>query len=177
MNQVYLRPLEATDLEQIHRWHNDAELYQHLVGNYRNVTLDDVARWLTQRMSNGSTERNFAICETGSGRHLGNLYLRNIDSVAGEAELHIFLGDASSRGAGRGTAALQLALKIAFETERLSRLYLHVLATNLAAIRLYERTGFRFEDRLTEATVKNGVPTEVLRMTMKSPYLPKSPEL
>ena len=37
---VYLRALTMNDIERTHRWHNDADLYESLVGNFRHVSIE-----------------------------------------------------------------------------------------------------------------------------------------
>ena len=173
LNPVFLRPLAAADLDRIYRWHNDPLLYEHLVGTYRQVSRNQVEQWLQQRLENASFERNFAICETATAEHRGNLYLRDVDFEEKCAELHIFIGEAVCRGRGLGTGAVRRAIELALGSERLRRLYLHVLATNTSAIRVYEKCGFRTEKRLPSLVEKRTGPVDVLLMELKLPGPPR----
>jgi len=160
-----LRPLELQDADAIFRWHSDPELFEHLVGDYRPVQRENVREWLARRMASSDIERNYAICR--SGEHVGNLYLRDIDWEKGCAELHIFIGDASNRGQGIGTEAMRLALDQAFGALALKEVFLHVLATNQSAIRLYERCGFTLQGKRAAPAEKRCGTVDVLRMSLR----------
>jgi len=117
------------------------------------------------------TERNYAICR--SGEHVGNLYLRDIDRQHRRAELHIFIGDVGNRARGIGTEAMRLALEEAFGALGLQEIFLHVLATNQAAIRLCQCCGFTFDGKRTTPADKRGAPVDVLRMKLRKDQRPE----
>jgi RimJ/RimL family protein N-acetyltransferase len=165
---VYLRPLEAGDIERILKWHNDPALYDHLVGAYRPVTRASVETWLAQRRA-AENEVNRAICLCESDEHIGNIYLRDIDRVSGRAELHIFIGDTAHRSKGYGSAAVRQLVNHAFKELRLQRVFLLVLADNERAIRVYEQCGFEREGRLRRHVLKNGQFHDVLVMAVLRP--------
>ena len=78
--------------------------------------------------------------------------------------MHILIGDDRDRGRGFGRAAVDLLLDHAFDTLGLARVYLHVLAGNAAARRLYAARGFLEEGRLRGHAFKNGRWEDVLVM-------------
>ncbi len=164
MDAVYLRAFEANDLDRIWRWHNDESLYATLGGTYRCVSRETVADWLQRKMTTSPDEWNRAVCLRDSHEHIGNAYLRDIDPAARKAELHLFIGDAHNRGRGYGQAATRLLLAAAFEQLDLQRVYLHVLANNLPAIRAYERCGFEPEGMLRRHAFKQGQFVDMLVM-------------
>jgi RimJ/RimL family protein N-acetyltransferase len=161
---VFLRALEVTDLERLHRWHNDRELYQKLVDGFRFVSQTAESEWLQQRVKYSIHEVTLAICLTGSGEHIGNVYLRPIDWVARKAILGILIGDPANRRKGCGESALRQTLRHAFKDLGLNRVYFEVLADNAAAIRVYEKCGFVPEGRLRNHAFKDGVTRDLIVM-------------
>lgn len=164
MTSVYLRTLALADLDRIARWHHDPALYRMLVGNFRPVNRSSVEEWLRARMAPSEHEVNLAICNAETSEHVGNVYLREIDRIAGRTELHIFIGDSSQRSKGFGQAAVRLALDHTFRQLGLRRVYLFVLADNLPAIHVYKKCGFIEEGRLRRHAVKEGEFKDVLVM-------------
>ena len=154
--EIKLRALSEADLERVLGWHNDSELYTTLGGRFRYVNRETEEKWLRQRMQSPD-EVNLAICLADSDEHIGNLYLRNIDWVHRNAELHIFIARSEHRGKGYGSAAMRHLIRHAFSDMGLVRIYLHTLASNSQAISSYERCGFTVEGRLRRHVFKNGV--------------------
>jgi RimJ/RimL family protein N-acetyltransferase len=76
-----------------------------------------------------------------------SLWDRSIPHQA--AELSIWIGEGHRNG-GNGTEALRLALRHAFGTMSLHKVYLRVLEYNVRAIRTYQKCGFRIEGTLRE---------------------------
>lgn len=160
---IYLRALTHNDLDRVLSWHNDHELYASLSGHFRYVSREAEAEWLRRRIE-ARDEVNLAICLSKTHEHIGNIYLRNIDWVHRNAELHIFLAKPGHRGKGYGSEAVQKTTRYAFEDLGLMRIYLHVLATNSAAIKSYERCGFVAEGRLRRHAFKAGTFQDIVVM-------------
>ncbi len=112
-----------------------------------------------------------AICLAAGGGHIGNIYLRQIDWLAGHAELGMFVGDPTQRGKGYGKAALRLLVRHAFEDLGLHRLHLTLLADNGPAMRLYESCEFRVEGTLRDHAFKDGAFRDLLVMGLLAPHL------
>jgi diamine N-acetyltransferase len=162
---VYLRALTTDDLDRLLRWHNDPELYASLGGHFRHVSREAEADWLRQRLE-ARDEVNLAVCLSQPPEHIGNVYLRNINWLDRNAELHTFIGRLEHRGKGYGSAAVRLIIQHAFEDLGLMRIYLHVLASNSAAIAAYEKCGFVNEGRLRRHAFKKGIFEDMLVMGM-----------
>jgi RimJ/RimL family protein N-acetyltransferase len=161
--KILLRALSESDLDRVLSWHNDPDLYATLGGRFRHVNREAELNWLRQRIT-ASDEVNLAICLAGSLEHIGNIYLRNIDLVHRNAELHIFIAHPEHRGKGYGANAIGLLLKHAFEDLGLVRVYLHTLASNSAAIKSYEKCGFVIEGKLRKHAFKNGAFEDMIVM-------------
>jgi len=145
---VYLRSLEVTDIEKCHKWHNDHDLNRYFGSAFRFVSHFSEEEWIRKKVAYSLTEINLAICLTSTQEHIGNAYIRDINWVNRNAEIHIFIGEKNLRGRGYGTAALHLIIKHCFYDINLERLYLHVFKENIAAIKCYLKTGFVVEGTL-----------------------------
>jgi RimJ/RimL family protein N-acetyltransferase len=161
---VYLRALEASDLEQCHKWHNDGDLYKMLVGPFRLVSKQAEQAWLDRKTAFSPNELNLAICVKGSEEHVGNIYLREIDWIYRHAQLEIFIGERDKRSKGYGRSAMRQLLSHAFLDLGLKKLHLRVLAGNQAAINLYEKCGFIAEGRQRNHVFKQGGWKDVIAM-------------
>jgi RimJ/RimL family protein N-acetyltransferase len=147
METVFLRALELDDLDRTYKWHNDHALYKTMgVFHYASRAAD--AEWLRKKQLFSNEEVNLGICLTENSRHIGNIYLRNIDWIARNAELRIFIGEPDCRSKGYGQAAIRLLVRHAQQDLGLLRLYLFVLEDNKPAIRVYEKCGFVVEGNL-----------------------------
>jgi RimJ/RimL family protein N-acetyltransferase len=164
MTSVYLRSLECGDLVRTHKWHNDRALYESLIGAFRYASRKAEEEWLRGLLSYSTHRISLAICLTDDSRHIGNIYLSDIDWSARRARVEIFIGDSEFRSKGHGTAALCLLIKHAFKDLGLLRLHLMVLDGNQRAIRLYEKCGFVVEGRLRRHAFKRGKFVDVLVM-------------
>jgi len=166
---VFLRALEMADLDRTLRWHNDPVLYETLGGAFRPVSRAVEREWLRRKRAPTAQEINLAVCAAKGRRHVGNIYLRNLDWVARYGELHLFIGDRSDRGKGYGRSAVRQMADLAFRTLGLRRLYLRVLADNAAAIKTYEKCGFVVEGRLRRHAFKGGRFKDMLVMGLCAP--------
>lgn len=153
---IHLRPLRADDFDRVFAWHNDPQLYETLTGPFRYVSRATEEEWFRQRTSRSSREISLAICVGHSERHIGNIYLKDIDWISRNAVLAIFIGDASERSKGHGVKAIRALVDHAFNDLGLKRLYLHALDDNVAAIRAYEKVGFEKEGVLRRHAFKGG---------------------
>lgn len=161
---VYLRGIESADVERIMKWHNCKELYDNLVGVFRYVNRQNEEEWIINVSKASNNYINLAICIIGTNEHIGNIYLRNIDWISRNAEMHIFIGDMMYRSKGYGFHAWCLLMDYAFKTLGLNRLYCHVLSSNEKAIKLYEKCNFTVEGLLKKHVFKNGVFCDVVIM-------------
>lgn len=166
--KIFLRALEENDLERTLRWHNDPDLYSTLGDSFRFVSRTAEVEWLRRKSSYTPNEVNLAICLQARAEHIGNAYLREINWVARKATLHIFIGSKEHRGHGYGKHAVQLLLRHAFLDLNLNRVGLEVLADNVPAIKLYEKSGFVVEGRLRGYAFKNGEYKDVLVMSIRA---------
>ena len=146
MNQdaeaLHLVPLSESHLEATLRWMNDSEI-MNLLDREHIISRAEHADWFT-KLASDSTRAYFAI--EVANRHVGNIWLVDIDPRNNKAELRIALGAALDRG--YGSMAIELLTRHAFSALQLHRLYAYVLAFNIRAVRAFEKAGFKKEGLL-----------------------------
>ena len=143
---VTLRPIELRDTPLIVRWRNQEDVRKNLYIQ-TDLTEQMHEQWYHTRVATGQCAQFIIECETGP---IGTVFLKNIDRDLLKAEFGIFLGSNESRGKGYGSAAAAKILEYGFSVLSLNRIYLTVFMSNPAAIRSYEKAGFRREGVLRQ---------------------------
>ena len=160
--KVKLTALAPGDSETLRAWINDRDL---VLNNapYRPVHAEQHEAWFA-----GAEQRAdaviFAIRVVDGDRLIGTCQLLHIHPVHRNAELQIRIGEADARGQGHGSEAVRLLLDFAFRDLNLHRVYLNVFASNAAAIRAYEKSGFVQEGVAREAAFIDGRFVDVVQM-------------
>lgn len=162
--RLYLRSIERDDLQRCQDWMNDEELTSTLAQRYP-VSLAREADWV-ERATRGQdvSELHFAICLAQGDRHVGNCGLVAIDRDNRTATLGIFIGERDCRGQGFGEEAVRALCRFAFGEMSLRKIRLDVQVANAAAVKMYERVGFRSEGVLRQEVFRLGRALDVLRM-------------
>ncbi len=152
--RVQLRRMGPEDAADVVRLRSDPDVQAQLFSE-RPPTVDEHLRWLADVEARGD-RHEFMIVERTSGRSVGTIGLSHVDRTHRRAEYGVLLGETGARGKGLASEASRLLLDYAFRTLGLVRVYLHVLADNEAAVRLYERVGFVREGLLRRHVYKRG---------------------
>lgn len=151
---IYLRRMTYDDTDVIVAWRNSEAVRKNFI--YQELfTREGHEQWIRTRVETGEVVQ-LIICDLQTDLPLGSVYIRDIDHKHNKAEYGIFIGEASARGRGIGTAAARLMLQYCFEEEGLHRIYLRAFADNIQAIRSYEKAGFVREGLLVEDVCING---------------------
>jgi diamine N-acetyltransferase len=177
--RVRFRAPERTDIPVFVEWVNDPDVTAGLPIVYP-MGLEDENKWF-DTISHQSLELHpyvIEIMEDKEWRKIGTCGFHEVDWRNSNAEIGIMIGDKSSWNEGYGTEVIGLLLKIGFETMNLHRIWLRVFATNLGAIRCYEKAGFIHEGEKREAEFMQGKYIDVLLMSVLRPewkeeYLPE----
>lgn len=152
--RVHLRPMTYEDAARVVAWRNKDFVRKNFI--YRQFFTEEGQRaWIREQVEPGHVAQ-FIIC-LEDGREIGSVYLRDIDRAKGEAEYGIFIGEEDALGCGYGSQAAALALRYAFETLRLQRVFLRFLEGNAGARKSYENAGFQMiESRRRTVSTEQG---------------------
>lgn len=159
---IYLRLMTYEDTEKIVEWRNSDSVRKRFI--YQGLfTKESHENWIRTMVETGKVVQ-MIICEIGTDRAVGSVYVRDIDNIHHKAEYGIFIGEKEARGKGYGTAAAKLMVRYCFEELRLHRLFLRVYAENERAIRSYEKAGFVKEAHLREDVYIDGEYKDIVLM-------------
>lgn len=162
--RVVLAPLRKSDAPALFAWINDRALVL-LSAGFHAVHETQHAAWMTAIVARPDVAI-FAIRTKTSSRLIGVCQLHSISRTHRSADLQIRIGEARWRGRGYGTEALRLLIDVAFKDLNLHRVSLHVLASNRAALRSYEKAGFVIEGTLRDAAYVDGAYRDVVAMAI-----------
>lgn len=161
---IYLRPMTYDDTELIVKWRNHEAVRRNFV--YQELfTREGHENWIRTMIETGKAVQ-MIICEIGTDKPIGSVYMRDIDRQHSKAEYGIFIGEDCARGRGYGTGAARLMIRYAFEQEKLHKLFLRAYADNTAAIRSYEKAGFTIEAYLREDVYTKGAFRDMVLMAV-----------
>jgi diamine N-acetyltransferase len=142
--RVALGPLRKDLADRYRRWMHDLDVRTGLltVGIY---SLEAEEAWVeeTSAKCGGPAPEMaaFTVYDLSDGAPVGTAGLISIDWRLSRATFGITIGE--RRGTGLGTETTRLALDWAFNMLGLHNVMLTVLPTNTAAIRAYEKAGFK----------------------------------
>jgi RimJ/RimL family protein N-acetyltransferase len=139
---VRLTPFERRHLAATFKWFNDPELAR-LMDRRGQITPEEHERWFAGLAQRRDT-MYWAIED--DDRHVGNVWLADIDAQQRKAEVRVLVGERAA--AGCGSRAIDLASRQAFDSLGLHRVYAYVLAFNQRARRAFENAGFVLEGTL-----------------------------
>ncbi len=145
-------------------WFNSEDATEFVQQRYFPNTLQKQLEFYRSGIANSSTKIQLGIVPNGMNTIVGVVSLSNIDFLNRKAEFGIMIGDKAARGKGYGTEACALIVKHGFERLSLNKIYLGVHADHKAAIRSYEKAGFRQEGLLREEVLMNGIYTDSVIM-------------
>lgn len=149
---IFLRELKETDAPLMLEWMHDPDIQKGFKKDMLGASLEDAREFcvnskVPDELSTGIC-LHFAIVDEND-EYLGTISLKDVDLENKTAEYAITTRK-KAHGKGIAYKATGLVLEKAFCKYKLHRVYLNVYADNLAAIKLYERSGFIFEGEFRE---------------------------
>ncbi len=160
--RVVLRPITMEDTPLIVAWRNDPSVLQNFI--YRGPFTAAVhINWMKTRVASGEVVQ-YIIEDRESGRPVGSVYFRDVNSSYHSAEYGVFIGESEARGKGLGSETARLFTDFGFETLGLHRISLRLLSDNVQARRSYENAGFQVEGVFRDMVLLDGRYRDVLFM-------------
>jgi RimJ/RimL family protein N-acetyltransferase len=166
--KVRFRRPERADLPRFAVWLNDPEVRRHLALIYPMSLLHE-EHWLDEQLKQEPARQAFVIEAARLGGEsdwnpVGVIGFHAIDWVSRAAELGLVIGEKSVWNAGLGTDAVRTLVRWGFRELNLNRVFLRVFEDNAAAIRCYEKVGFRQEGRFRQDRYQDGRYLDTLLM-------------
>jgi diamine N-acetyltransferase len=152
---VALGPIRRDLLPLYQRWVNDLDTMRTLDLPPRPLTMEQEQDWY-DRQSKADDDVPFTIYERETLRPIGNTGLHSLDHRNRTAAFGIMIGEPACRGKGYGTETTRLMLDYAFSALGLHNVILTVLEFNPAAIKAYNKAGFKEIGRRRECRLMGG---------------------
>lgn len=152
--RVVLVPFGRKHFDYLIEWTPSAEFLLQWAGSQLEYPLTRVQlEWLYEAGSRKPPSCYlFSACDARDGSVIGHGEIGQLDRRNRSAHLmRILLGPAELRGQGLGGEIVRELARFAFDSLDVHRLSLAVFERNTAAIRCYEKVGFRLEGTLRDA--------------------------
>lgn len=138
---VYLRPLQHSDIELLRIWRNNPDNTKYL-NQIPYITKEMQEKWFAKYLED-KDELTFAIVEDHVlHRIVGSISLYNIEDDSIEVG-KIMVGDPAAHSMKVGANATNAAARISKERLGKSSIYLHVFENNIAGVKAYRDAGFK----------------------------------
>lgn len=148
--RLKLRELTETDVTvEYINWLNDPEVNQFLELRFISHTLESVKKEI-QIIKQQKNIYFWAIIESQSNRHIGNIKLGPINPYHNSAEIGLLIGEKSCWGKGYGTESIRLVVQFAFQKLKLHKLTAGFYALNMGSQKAFRKNGFIIEGRLKD---------------------------
>lgn len=164
---IELRNIRREDTVLIVNWRNKDNVRKNFLYQ-KPFTEEGHIKWMQEKVETGKVAQ-FIIYSRNIDKPVGSVFLRDIDYESRKAEYGIFIGEDSARGLGIGTCAARMIIDYGFNELRLHKIFLRVLADNEAAIRSYEKAGFRKEGYFRDEVMIGGRYRDIIFMAVFNP--------
>ena len=139
MAEVYLRDLTVDDASISYKWRNNSALWTYTRNKPNRLITEEIERAWAAKVIADRSRVNYAICDSASGKYIGNIYLVNIWNQIGE--LGLFIGDYEFHHKGYGAMALELLKHKAKNEFNLLSIRIEVNKDNVPALKAYYKCG------------------------------------
>lgn len=164
VQRVSLRQVTREDVGRIKVWLDDEEVSESWFGRYsygepahlgyhpEQMERASDAEW--EAVFDNPEHRFLSVC-TVHGEHIGEVHVA-IEESLGDGQVSILIGRKDLWHRGYGTAAMQAALKQAFEKWGLYRVWVDVPEYNTAALGMFDHLGFSHEGTFRKSRPHEG---------------------
>lgn len=139
--RVRLRVMDERDAtEEYAAWVNDPEVHRFMTT--KSATVPELREYIAKKNAQ-SDALFFGIFLKENGKHIGSVKLEPIELPKKRATIAVMIGDKTQWGKGYAGEAMKILMDWCFDTLGCEEVNLGVVAKNTAAIRAYEKLGFR----------------------------------
>jgi ribosomal-protein-alanine N-acetyltransferase len=161
--KLSLRPLTEADISSDYvSWLNDPEVNRYLEVGREPVSAEQI-RTRLNTYGEGTANLIFAIIDTESGKHVGNVTLNNISTTHGHGDTGLIIGDRSFWGKGYARQAWSLLVDFAFKQLELRKVEAGVVVGNIGSEKALRAIGFKEEGRQRQHFFADGKHCDVIR--------------
>lgn len=150
--RIFLRPPEKSDVPIFAKWFNSPETRDNLALR-KPISLDKEEKIVARLNDNDNVF--LVICESSSGRAIGNLSIK-VSWINRRGLFGIIIGEKKDQNKGYGKEAMTLFFNYCFDVLNLHRIVLEVYSFNERAIHLYKKLGFVHEGTFRQHSYKLG---------------------
>lgn len=169
-DNIRLRPLASSDLQNRVVWFNDPDVRRTLVVTEM-FELEKTQQWF-QRLQSDPARVEFAI-ESLDGVVIGITGLAGIDKEHGLAECYCVIGNKDYWGKKLGTEIHSVLIQWAFEVLGIVKIRADIRTNNPAIFRVVEKLGFKIEGTLRKEKVVDGQRIDLYRIgLLKEDFTP-----
>ncbi len=169
-DNIFLKKLTPEDAsEEYCGWLNDEEVNKYLVNEYRDgkkAEIEDMKKYIKEK-NNSAECLLLGIFDKINNKHIGNIKLEPIEFQEKRAVIGVLIGNKNYWGRGAATEAVKLAKEYAFGELGLNELSLGVFPDNKAAIKVYEKNGFKIDRVEKKSVMVSGKLLDNLIMVLK----------
>lgn len=147
---VYFKPLNINDTNEIHNYASDEEVSRFIGWNLMN-TLDETSRHIETMLKRESagTHLYASAALKATNEIIGTVMIFNFDKEANQAEIG-YVFNKSHWGKGYGTECVALISDFAFRSLKLHKLHASVVDANIGSARILEKNEYMNEGRLKD---------------------------
>lgn len=155
---LVLENFKECHLENTFKWMQDQHLRE-LFLLRRTISKDEHLAWFNS-LENDSKQKICAILY--DGKHVGNVGLKNINTLDSTAEIWIYVGELIDRKKGLAKAACEEFLKsLPFPCRKI---YCHVADFNIGSLRLFQSLDFKIEGIFFDEILLNNKYSNLIRL-------------
>jgi len=152
--KLYLRPTCDDDVTSICEGENDPRVRETLFLALPSESINMRSKISEWQQSDKAVV--FSIFQKSDARFVGQTAFFRIDYISRAAVFYLAILEPAHWSKGYGSETTGIMMRYAFDTLNLNRIQLHVFADNQAAIRIYQKEGFRKEGVLRQAMYHHG---------------------
>jgi RimJ/RimL family protein N-acetyltransferase len=151
---IELKPFERDDFSRLTGWVKTPEFLLQWAGPIFHFPLDQsqLDTYFKDTLEDPPFRKIYKVLNSADGSVIGHIELNNIDLLNKSATVcRVLIGESPIRNKGIGLQMVRKILEIGFDRLGLHRLDLVVFDFNQAAVKCYEKAGFKQEGHIREA--------------------------